>query len=718
MWMSRLVVVIFVLAACGNDPDYVIPPTTKIADTATKAALSEVNEDSLVFSKSTGVLDSLAVGDILNSDITELAPGGLLRKITGIDRSGGRVTLQTVQGTLGEAIERGSFQFQKTIAMEDIADAMARTRRNEGPLSSTAPIITFDRGINLGFDDFGANFSSPGDVSVGGSIGLDGHLRLNPILSMTGDIRNFHVYDFEISLEFEGDSDLQISTDLNLAIEKSTDIYTLTLTAITIPIGPFVIVLVPVLIFKVGIAGSIALSMSFHEVGSFDGLTGTHYNDTRGWTSLNRGSSEGMMDNLPTFGLSAAIDAYVGVQADVRLYNVLSGGPTFTVKFGPSLDFETPRDPFLIAGLRIVANLGLHLAILGREFGSVTLAEYNELFPIFSSPNTSPNLAITSPPNNQSYAPGQPIHFQAAVYDLEDGTSVPLTWTSSLDGVIGTGSDFTSTMNPTAPGTRTITATAVDSAELPRAVDFQLTITNPGPVPVIAEPRATQSLYTYNSVVRGSATSGFFPGVDLCGAGFTYDWASSAADTIGPVQCNLGSARATITYVGTGPRTLTFGVTDPFGVRTTTTRLANVVDPPTTTFFGSNNFSSPAPSSSFSKSATVLINATADPRKVVTDPYPFQAQVPLTFTFSATSYAADGVTEIATVDIGSKVETDKTTAGTGVTPALAWVPGNTPGFIDPTIAAMGTGQKVVLSFTAIDYAGHLGTATLPILVTP
>jgi hypothetical protein len=492
-----------------------------------------------------------------------------------------------------------------------------------------------------------------------------------------------------------------------------------TLGTITIPIGPFVIVLVPVLHFKVGIGGSVALSMTFHEVGDFDGLSGTRYDDGRGWTPLQSGHSSGTIDSLPSFGASAEVDAWVGVEADVLLYGAVSSGPIFYVKVGPSLDFETPRDPFLQAGLRLVAGISLHLYAFGTEFGSVTIAEYNELFPIWSSPNTSPNLAITSPPNNQSFAPGQAIHFQAALYDLEDGTSVPVTWTSNLDGEIGTGSDFYSTLHPTAPGTRTITVNAVDSAELPRAVDFQVTITNPGPVPVIAEPRATQTLYTYNSIVRGSATSGFFPGVDLCGAGFSYDWASSVAgDVIGPVQCNLGSARATITYLGTGPRTLTFGVTDPFSVRTTTTRLANVVDPPTTTFYGTSGFSSPAPSSSYSQSATVLINATADPRKVVTDPYPFQTTVPLTFTFSATSYAADGVTEIATVDIGSKVETDKTTAGTGATPALAWIPGSTPGFIDPAIAAMGTGQKVVLSFTAIDGIGHLGTATVAILVTP
>jgi len=284
--------------------------------------------------------------------------------------------------------------------------------------------------------------------------------------------------------------------------------------------------------------------------------------------------------------------------------------------------------------------------------------------------------------------------------------------------VIGTGSDFTTTLHPAVPGALTITATAVDSAGLPRAVSFQLTVSNPGALPVIAEPRASQALYTYDSVVRGSATSPFFPGVDLCGAGFSFQWTSDASDVIGPVQCHRGSARATITYVGAGARTLTFTVTDPFGLPSSVARLVTVADPPALTYFGSSNFSSPAASSSVSSTSTVLINGTADPRKVVTDPYPFATAAPLTFTFSATAYAADNITELATIEIGSKVDVDKLTAGTGLTPPLAWIPASTPGFIDPTLAATGSGQRVVLSFTAIDAIGHFGTTTLPIQVTP
>ncbi len=709
-------VAVFALAGCGKDtePDVVIPATTKIADDATMTALTAVNADgSLTFSQSTGVLDSLAVGDILNGTITPMTPYGLLRKVTSIDRSGGQVTLQTVQGTLGEAIERGSFDFRKEV---DMADVMNPLRTRPGLTDTT---VTFDHGVRIGFNGFSESYST--DSGVGGTLNLDGFLRFNPVFAMHGDIRNFHVYSFDISLEFEGESDLTVGAELNLALDKEVEILNMRLATISFFIGPVLVVMQPTLEFKATLGGSAALSLTFHETGAYDGVTGTAYDDHTGWSPLNRGNSTGTIDPMPTGALAVELHAYVGVVADVLLYGVISSGPIFEIKFGPQLDFATPRDPFLQAGLRLIADFQLHLYILGHEFGTYTLAEYSRLFPIFSSPNTPPSVLVTSPPNNSSFLPYEGIHFIAAVYDLEDGGTIPVTWTSDVDGLIGTGDDFTTTLHatPPGPGLRNITVTAVDHTGLSRSVTFQLTIEDPGAPAVIAEPYVGQALFAYDSVVRGSATSPFYPGADLCTAGFIYTWTSGrAGDVIGPIQCHQNSARANITYVGSGTRILTFGVTDPYGVHTSAARLVNVQDPPTTINFGSAAFSTPAPGTSISTAGMVLINPTVDPRKVITDPLPFPTAVPLTYQFSATSYAADGTTPIATVDIGSKVETDKLTAGMGNSQPITWSPGSTPGFIDPAIAATGAGQMVLLQFTAIDGIGHLGNSAVVIRVTP
>jgi uncharacterized protein YjdB len=78
-------------------------------------------------------------------------------------------------------------------------------------------------------------------------------------------------------------------------------------------------------------------------------------------------------------------------------------------------------------------------------------------------PQGSPSAAITSPANGASYAVGETVTFTGSGTDQEDGdlTGTALTWTSSLDGQIGTGTSFTK--NDLSVGTHTITLTAMDS---------------------------------------------------------------------------------------------------------------------------------------------------------------------------------------------------------------------------------------------------------------
>src|SRR5436190_12542219 len=189
-----LAVVAVVVMACGgdSDPDYIIPSTTKCADAETKAALTAYDDvnGSLEFTNSTGMLDSLSVGDILNSGPADAAPHGMLRKITSIDRSGGRVVLQTEEGTLGEAIQKGDFQITKVLSAADFPP--------NPKMAALGPTITFDNGVRLDFDDVTTNLSTSGNPSIAGSLGLTGHVRFNPIFFVTGRIRNFHVESFEM----------------------------------------------------------------------------------------------------------------------------------------------------------------------------------------------------------------------------------------------------------------------------------------------------------------------------------------------------------------------------------------------------------------------------------------------------------------------------------------------------------------------------------------
>lgn len=76
--------------------------------------------------------------------------------------------------------------------------------------------------------------------------------------------------------------------------------------------------------------------------------------------------------------------------------------------------------------------------------------------------NTAPYVEITSPLHLANLTAGVPIQFQAIAIDTEDGdlTGTSVVWTSNIDGQLGTGTSFQTTLSE---GTHTITCVATDS---------------------------------------------------------------------------------------------------------------------------------------------------------------------------------------------------------------------------------------------------------------
>ncbi|MEM2983385.1 MAG: PKD domain-containing protein, partial [Candidatus Bathyarchaeia archaeon] len=77
--------------------------------------------------------------------------------------------------------------------------------------------------------------------------------------------------------------------------------------------------------------------------------------------------------------------------------------------------------------------------------------------------NRPPTATILSPSNNSTFTQGDTITFRGQATDPEDGrlSGSSLVWTSSRDGMIGTGESFTK--SDLSVGTHTITLTATDS---------------------------------------------------------------------------------------------------------------------------------------------------------------------------------------------------------------------------------------------------------------
>jgi uncharacterized protein YjdB len=99
--------------------------------------------------------------------------------------------------------------------------------------------------------------------------------------------------------------------------------------------------------------------------------------------------------------------------------------------------------------------------------------------------NTAPAVSITSPVDGNAYASGESISFNGSASDVPDGDlSAGLSWTSDLDGVLGSGASFST--DSLSVGTHTITASVTDSGSLSGSAEVTLTVT------------AIQSAYTFS----------------------------------------------------------------------------------------------------------------------------------------------------------------------------------------------------------------------------
>ena len=105
---------IIIFPSCDNkggqqeEPEVVVPDTTKVLDDESAAILEYTSEDYSViaFNGSTPLLESLAVNDVLVSSVYPGIPYGFLRRITGLYNDGSQLIISTEQATLNDAFDK------------------------------------------------------------------------------------------------------------------------------------------------------------------------------------------------------------------------------------------------------------------------------------------------------------------------------------------------------------------------------------------------------------------------------------------------------------------------------------------------------------------------------------------------------------------------------------------------------------------------------------
>ncbi len=92
-----------------------------------------------------------------------------------------------------------------------------------------------------------------------------------------------------------------------------------------------------------------------------------------------------------------------------------------------------------------------------------------------SGGNTAPTVSITAPANGSSFSQGANVSFTGTATDAEDGNiSGSITWSSSLDGSLGSGASVST--SSLSVGSHTIAAAVTDSGGLSNSDSIQVTI--------------------------------------------------------------------------------------------------------------------------------------------------------------------------------------------------------------------------------------------------
>ncbi|MGJ8724115.1 MAG: sulfatase-like hydrolase/transferase [Roseibacillus sp.] len=101
---------------------------------------------------------------------------------------------------------------------------------------------------------------------------------------------------------------------------------------------------------------------------------------------------------------------------------------------------------------------------------------------VVPSGNTAPTVNVTAPADSTTVAIGSTVNFTATANDTDDGDlGASVTWTSDLDGNLGTGASISA--SSLSLGTHTITASVTDSGSLSGDDSITITVNDPSNTP-------------------------------------------------------------------------------------------------------------------------------------------------------------------------------------------------------------------------------------------
>jgi hypothetical protein len=595
------------VAINGVFQNVVIPPTTKIADDATRNALASYDgaTGQMIFVTGTPILSGLSINDVFVSEPSPAAPNGFLRKVTSVRRNKQQYIVETVQAAITDAVSQGTLQATGDLLPEDLASATplvpgVTLQKADTPNGFVPAGITggttggynFSANIDVTFDQNieGGDYEGSGYVHVTGQILFNAGYDVGVGAELCDRVPFVCVDRVEGHFGIDQFSDLHVDGHFDGHMHKEYVLARHIFSPITFFIGPIPVVIVPVIDLVAGVDGTAHVEFNFSASLETRSSLGAKWTDPgdggHGWENVSSLFSVVPSASVDHIQADMNLRAFGKGYAKALLYGI--AGPTVAADVGGGAEFHIPGNPVWRVYEHIAADLAFEVSIID----TITLASFHQngqllkqedtiihsdnMAPIFSNVNGNTILVRLNTPTY--LGPHDP--FGQGFYDVIDpeGEGTP-TLTATIDNVPVQG--FPNAVTFTSPGPKVIKIIATDIHSEPSEPIYLNILVFVPPNSIELWPSAT----TIPAGVQFFATITVHDDTDKpvpCSS-LTLNLQVTAPD-VATRHGGAGNCVALVRFNQTGVRTLTVTGADPYGAIATKSVNVNVTAAPATPY--------------------------------------------------------------------------------------------------------------------------------------
>ncbi len=377
-------------------PVSVIPATTRVVDDETAAQLVDISSDGSVFTfeRLTPLLASVSAGEIIVGGPHALAPYGLLRRVSAVERTSSRVVLRTVAATLEEAIQGGTVLVTRRLTAADIegvASPMATgLARPTDAVTTTALVFEID---SLVLYDQDSDHGTLEDQVV-----ANGRLELMPEIGFRFDLHDSQLSELEVLLELQEDMRLDIRAGVNLEdAELNQEIARLDLGTGVAFVGPVPVVYSIELPVQLRVEGSLSEGVRAQVAQRATVTAGLRYAEGH-WSPVSSLTAS-FRHEPPQARATASVRGYLEAWLDVGLY----GSSEAFARVAPYLELAASpgQVPWwqLYGGTQ--AQVGSKMAVLARSPGEHSETVISDRTLLAQATDEGPSPAPTATPDGR-----------------------------------------------------------------------------------------------------------------------------------------------------------------------------------------------------------------------------------------------------------------------------------------------------------------------------